>query len=118
VLSSPGRGLRGQPFFVLPPQGLRLDQGAAALGLQVRFGRAGFTISAEDPQFNRDQRTSNAGALRAALREVKKRYPGKQAIVLIPDETVTVADLVQVMVAVRADFPRIVLSAGQDLVLQ
>jgi hypothetical protein len=118
VLASPGRGLRGQPFFVLPPEGLRLNQGSAALGLQLRFGRAGFSISAEDPAFNREQRAANPSALRAALREVKKRNPGKQAIILIPDETVTVADLVQVMVAVRADFPRIILSAGQDLVLQ
>ena len=47
-----------------------------------------------------------------------RRYPGKQAIILEPDETVTVADLVATMVAVRAEFPRIVLSAGQDLVLQ
>jgi hypothetical protein len=118
VLASPGRGLRGQPFFVLPPDGLRINQGSAALGLQVRFGRTGFSISAEDPQFNREVRAANSSALRTTLREVKKRYPGKQAIILLPDETVTVADLVQLMVAVRADFPRIILSAGQDLVLQ
>lgn len=118
VLASPGRGLRGQPFFVLPPRGLRLDQGAAALGLQVRFGRNAFSITAEDPQFNRDLRARDTAGLRALLREVKKRYPGKQAIILVPDETVTVADLVQVMVAVRAEFPRIVLSAGQDVELQ
>lgn len=118
VLANPGRGLRGQPFFVIPPEGLRLNQGAAALGLQLRFGRGGFSLSAEDPAFNRELRATNSSALRTVLREVKKRYPGKQAIILIPDETVTVADLVQLMVAVRAEFPRIVLSAGQDLVLQ
>lgn len=118
VLSSPGRGLRGQPFYVLPPGGLRLSQGAAALGLQLRFGRGGFEVTAEDPQFNRELRARDAAGLRAVLREVKKRYPGKQAIILQPDETVTVADLVATMAAVRGEFPRIVLSAGQDLVLQ
>lgn len=118
VLSSPGRGLRGQPFHLLPPRGLRLDQGAAALALRIAFGREQLEITAEDPRFNRRLRVRDTAALKAVLRDVKKRYPGKQAIVLVPDETVAVADLVQMMVAVRADFPRIVLSAGQDLVLR
>lgn len=118
VLSSPGRGLRGQPYYLLPPKGLRLDQGAAALALRIEFGREELVITAEDPRFNRRLRVRDTAALKGVLRDVKKRYPGKQAIVLVPDETVTVTDLVQMMVAVRADFPRIVLSAGQDLVLR
>ena len=118
VLAGAGRGLRGQPFFVLPPEGLRLSQGAAALGLQIQVGRAGFSVSADDPDFNRRINAPNTTALRGVLRDVKKRYPSKEAVVLVPDETVTVADLVEVMVAVRAEFPRIILSAGQRLELQ
>ncbi len=117
VLDGSGRGLRGQSFFVLPPQGLELGQGSAALGLQVQFGRTGYRIRAEDPQFTREVKADNPARLAAALRDVKKRYPGKSAIVLVPDETVTVSDLVATMVAVRAEFPLIVLSAGQDLIL-
>lgn len=117
VLGSPGRGLRGQSFYVLPPQGLELGQGSAALGLQVHFGRTQWKIKAEDPQFVRELKADSTARLSAALREVKKRFPGKSAIVLVPDETVSVGDLVATMIAVRAEFPLIVLSAGQDLIL-
>jgi hypothetical protein len=117
VIGGQARGLRGQPFFVLPPQGLELGQGSAALGLQVHFGRTQWRIRAEDPQFVRELKAESTARLGAALREVKKRFPSKSAIVLVPDETVSVADLVATMAAVRAEFPVIVLSAGQDLIL-
>ncbi|MBC8068719.1 MAG: hypothetical protein IAG13_10330 [Deltaproteobacteria bacterium] len=117
VLGSTGRGLRGQSFFVLPPQGLELGQGSSALGLQLAFGRGRWLLRAEDPQYVREVRASDTKQLAAALREVKRRYPSKQAIILVPDDTVTVGDLVSTMTAVRAEFPRIVLSAGQDVIL-
>lgn len=117
VLGSTGRGLRGQSFFVLPPQGLELGQGSSALGLQLSFGRGRWLLRAEDPQYVREVRASDTKQLAAALREVKRRYPSKKAIILVPDETVTVGDLVTTMTAVRAEFPRIVLSAGQDVIL-
>lgn len=117
VLGSRGRGLRGQQLFVLPPQGLELGQGSAALGLQVHFGRTQWRIKAEDPQFARELKADSTARLTAALRDVKKRFPSKSAIVLVPDETVSVGDLVATMLAVRAEFPLIVLSAGQDLIL-
>ncbi len=115
VLSSSGRGLRAQPFHIVGPRGLRLSQGAAALGLRVRFGKDRIAVSAADPRYNRTLRGRDFTGLRTMLRDVKKRYPGKQAIVLVPDAGVTVAELVDLMVAVRAEFPRIVLSAGQNL---
>ncbi len=117
VLGSSGRGLQGQPFMLLPPQGLELGQGSAALGLQLHFTRGRYLLRAEDPGVVRAVRTESLAALRAALREIKKRHPGKQAIIVTPGDGVNVGDLVEVMVAVRADFPRIVLSAGQDVIL-
>lgn len=115
VLSSPGRGLRAQPFHVVGPRGLRLSQGAAALGLRVRFGGGRIAVAAEDARYNRTLRGRDVAGLRTMLRDVKKRHPGKQTVVLVPDEGVTVAELVEMMVAVRAEFPSIVLSAGQEL---
>jgi hypothetical protein len=117
VLGSPGRGLRGQSFFVLPPQGLELGQGSSALGLQLDFGHGRWLLRGEDPRFVREVRVNDSARLVAALRDVKRRYPSKQAIILVPDDTVTVGDLVVTMSAVRAEFPRIVLSAGQDVIL-
>jgi hypothetical protein len=117
VLASAGRGLQGQSFSVLPPQGLELGQGSSALGLQLTFGRGRWLLRAEDPQFVREVRASDTKQLAAALRGVKRRYPNKKVIILVPDETVTVGDLVSTMTAVRAEFPRIVLSAGQDVIL-
>lgn len=117
VLGSSGRGLRGQPFSLLPPQGLELGQGSAALGLQLAFTHGCYELGAEDPSAVRSLRTDNLASLRATLHEIKKRHPGKQAIILRPMDGVTVGELVEVMAAVRAEFPRIVLSAGQDVVL-
>ena len=56
-------------------------------------------------------RSANVSALVA----IKKHHPNKTVIVLEPDATVTVADLVAVIAAVRAEFPRIVLGAGQRI---
>jgi DNA-binding transcriptional LysR family regulator len=55
--------------------------------------------------------------VRSITRTIKRRYPGKQTVVLVPDETVSVRELVDLMVALREDFPRVVFSQGQDLVL-
>ncbi len=117
VTSSPGSGLRETRFFVLPPRGLELGQGSAALGLTVQFSRGRYRVRAEDSSFAGAGRVQNLTMLRARLREVKKRFPNKQTVILIPEEGVTVSDLVETISAVRADFPRIVLSAGQDVVL-
>ena len=110
-----GRGLQSQPFHVLPPEGLVLRQGSAALGLRVEFGRNRYLIDAADERYVQEGSVPDLARLQAVLAAVKKRHPGKEAIILEPDSTVTIADLVAVIAAVRADFPRIVLSLGQDV---
>jgi hypothetical protein len=115
VVGSPGRGLQAQPFHVLPPKGLQLDQGSAVLGLRVEFGRGRYHVDASDQRYVQNVRVTDLGKLTAILAGVKKRYPGKEAIILVPDDTVSIGDLVAVIAAVRADFPRIVLSLGQDV---
>lgn len=117
VTNGAGRGLRSLPFFVLPPRGLELGQGSAALGLTIQFSRGRYRVRAEDSGFAGDNRVQGLTALRATLREAKKRFPNKEAVILIPEEGVTVSDLVETISAVRAEFPRIVLSAGQDVIL-
>jgi hypothetical protein len=115
VVAGAGRGLQSQIFHVLPPGGLELSQGSAALGLRVEFGRNRYSITAADQRYVQDASVADLARLRAVLAGVKKHHPGKEAIILEPDSTVTIADLVAVIAAVRADFPRIVLSLGQDV---
>jgi hypothetical protein len=115
LLASPGRALLAQPFHVLPPEGLSLPQGSAALGLRIEFGRGRYRIDAADARYVQDTTVSDLGRLVAAIAGVKKRHPGKEAIILVPDDSVTIAELVAVIAAVRAEFPRIVLSSGQDV---
>jgi hypothetical protein len=110
-----GRGLQSQPFHVLPPDGLVLRQGSAALGLRIEFGRHRYLIDAADERYVQDASVADLSRLKVVLAAVKKRHPGKEAIILEPDSTVTIADLVAVIAAVRAEFPRIVLSLGQDV---
>jgi len=115
VVTAGGRGLQAQPFHLLAPAGLDIDQGAAALGLRLRFGRDRYELDAVDERYVQNERLTDLRRLAAALAGVKKRYPNKTAIVLEPDASVTVADLVAVIAAVRAEFPRIVLAAGQPI---
>jgi hypothetical protein len=115
VVTSPGRGLRVQPFFLIPPRGLRLSQGSAGLGLTVKVSPGRYAVGARDPGYAREQKASSRGQLLSLVVEAKRRFPGKQAIILEPDDTVTVGELVEVIATVRDEFPKVVLSLGQPV---
>ena len=116
LVNAPGRGLRALPIYLIPPEGLELQQGSAALGLTIEFGQGIYKVNASDPGFARESRVKRLSQLRLALIQLKKRYPNKQTVILIPDDTVSVGQLLQLIgVAVSADFTRIVLSQGQDV---
>ncbi len=115
VLATEGRGLQSQPFYVLPPEGLELSQGSAVLGLRIEFGRDRFQFDAADTRYVQATSVSDLKRVTAVLAAVKKKHPGKEAIILVPDDTVTVGDLVALMMVVRPEFPRIVLSLGQSV---
>jgi hypothetical protein len=107
--------LRAQPFFLVPPRGLELRQGSAALGLTIEVSPGRYSVSATDPRYARDHQVTGLGPLRALARELKKRYPSKETVILVPNDGVTVRELVDVVATVQESFPRIVLSAGQEL---
>jgi hypothetical protein len=118
LVNSPARGLQAIDFHLLPPEGLEVRRGAgAALGMTIAFGQGGYEVSANDRDFMVPRQAQNLAAVRSITRTIKRRYPGKQTVVLVPDETVSVRDLVDLTVALREDFPRVVFSQGQDLVL-
>ncbi len=118
LVNMAGRGLRSQPVFLLPPEGLELQQGSAALGLTIEFDREQFKITGTDASLGRTgRRAKSLTDLRKILAGVKKRFPGKDSIILVPRAGVTVGDLVLLMQAIRTSYPRMVLSLGQDVVI-
>ena len=116
LLVSNTRGsLRALTFFLVPPRGLQLRQGSAALGLTIKVSPGQYHVTATDPRYARDHQVTALGSLAALTREIKKRYPSKETVILVPGEGVTVRELVDVAAAVQSSFPRLVLSAGQEL---
>lgn len=107
--------LRALTFFLVPPRGLELRQGAAALGLTIAVSPGQYQVTTTDPRFARDQRVTALGPLRALASEIKKRHLGKETVILVPAPGVSVRELVDVAAAVQESFPRLVLSAGQEL---
>lgn len=115
VVSSSRGGLRAQPFFLVPPQGLELRQGSAALGLTVKVSQGTYTVTATDPQFVREHRVRTPAELRRLLAEIKRRYPGKETVIIEPDQNTTVGDVMRGFVGIQSLFPRLVFSVGQPL---
>lgn len=117
VLNMAGRGLRSQPIFLLPPEGLELQQGSAALGLTIEFDGELFSVRASDAAVGREKRGRSIKDVKRILAPITKRYPGKESIILVPRGNVTVGQLMTLVQAVRSDYPRIVLSLGQRVVI-
>jgi hypothetical protein len=116
LVSMPGRGLRSLPMHLIPPEGLELQQGSAGLGLTIEFGANTYRIRAADPAFAKDARVQRLSQVRTVLVDLKKRYPNKEAVILVPDDTVSVGQLVQLVETVLgSQFSRVVLSYGQDV---
>ena len=107
--------LRAKPFFLVPPGGLDLRQGSAALGLTIEVTPQGYRVSAADSRYARDDRVDSPTVLASLVKQVKKRYPGKETVILVPKDGVTAGDLMKVVAAVQDSFPRIVLSGGQKI---
>ena len=118
LINGAGRGLQAIKFHLLPPQGLEVRRGAgAALGMTITFGQGRYAVTANDPDFVAPRQAQNLAGVRSITRALKKRYPGKQTVVLVPDDTVSVRELVELTTVLREDFPRVVLSQGQELIL-
>ncbi|MCX4243702.1 hypothetical protein [Paraliomyxa miuraensis] len=107
--------LRAKTFFLVPPRGLELRQGSAALGLTIRVGGGTVHVSATDPRFAREHQVDSPAKLQVLLREIKKSYPGKETVIVVPEEGATVGDVMQVVTTVGSAFPRLVLSGGQEV---
>lgn len=111
-------GIRSRPFFLVPPTGMRVPPGQRILGLKVELvGNDTYRITAADPRFGRTLEATGQKQLKAMLRDIKKRYPNKESMILQPGPSSTVGDLVMVMQIAQDTFPRPVLSAGQRVLV-
>ncbi len=116
LVAMPGRGLRSLPVHLLPPEGLELQQGSAGLGLTIELGHDKYRVRAADPAFAKEARLQRLSQVRTLLVDLKKRYPNKEAVILVPDDSVSVGQLLQLIeVVLGSQFSRIVLSSGQDV---
>ncbi len=113
LVSSARGGLRAKRFYMIPPAGLDLRQGSAALGLTVSMSPGRYVIKATDPRFAREQTVRNPEELRRLLADVKRRYPGKETVIVVPDAQISVGEMMRAVASIEAGFPRTVLSAGQ-----
>ncbi len=118
VLNGGKAGLRSLPFHLVPPEGLVMPRESAALGLTVTVGAAGFRVTAASPRFGRELTAASVPQLVALVKDIQKRYASKTTIVYQFDDTATVGRLLQVVQAVREQFPTVVLSAGQKLLVR
>lgn len=110
-------GVRARPFSLVPPRGLRIRAGQRVLGLTIKVeAGARYRISAADPRFGRTL-VADATTLGATLADLKKHYPGKETIIIVPGDSATVGDIVQLMLGAQEFFPRVVLSGGQRVTI-
>lgn len=115
VVDGGGRGLQSQPFFLLPPRGLRLQAGAAALGLTIAIDGAQFVVAGADSSLGRGIRVQTVPQLVTLVTQLKKKYPSKNALILVPDGSMRMGELLELIAQVHGPFERVVLSLGQPL---
>ncbi len=116
-VNSPRQGLRAIPLFLIPPRGLELPQGSAALAFTIEAGPDGFVMSASSPDFSSPRRTRDLRNVESFAHAVKKKFPGKETVIIEPKEGFTIGELVRLITLLREEFPRVVLSAGQDVLV-
>lgn len=107
-------GLRARPFAILPPRGLIVDPGQRVLGLRAKFSESGkLVVTAADPRFGRTLEVSTPEELRRILKDIKRRYPAKETLIIDVNASTTVNDVAGVINASQEYFPRIVLTDGR-----
>lgn len=112
VDAGPG-GVRSRQFRLMPPGGVSTASQSAALEFRIRvFPNARFELAAQSPQFRFSGVKDGASALLGGLTEVKRRYPGKRAVVIEPMDGTTMSDVVVAMDATLELFPEAILDSA------
>lgn len=107
--AGPG-GVRSRQFRLMPPAGVDTATQSATLEFRIRvYPGQEYELSARAPGFALGGKKSGVSRLSERLSQVKRRYPGKRAVVLEPMPGTTIGDLSTVMDATLELFPEVVL---------
>lgn len=111
--AGPG-GVRSRQFRLMPPGGVDTAAQNSALEFRIQvFPQERYAFSARSSSFALAGDTSGLTSLSAKLSQVKRRYPGKRAVVLEATPGSTVADLAKVMDATLELFPEVILDIAR-----
>ncbi len=114
LVNAGAAGLRARPFSILPPSGLIVDPGQRILGLRAKFSESGkLVVTAADPRFGRTLEVATPEELRRVLKDIKRRYPAKETLIIDVNSATTVNDVAGVINASQEYFPRIILTDGR-----
>lgn len=113
LVNSERAGLRAEPFYLLPPTGLEMRPGSAALGLTLFVEPGSYTLTSAETRYVSERRVTDVKKLALLASDMKRRYPGKETIIIEPRGNLTVGELMRVMTTLNPTFPRVVLSGGQ-----
>lgn len=110
--AGPG-GVRSRQFRLMPPGGVTTASQSAALEFRIRvYPEQRYEFAAQSPQFRFGGTKTGADALQAGLTEVKRRHPGKRAVVIEPMDGTTMSDLAAAMDATLELFPEAILDSS------
>lgn len=110
--AGPG-GVRSRQFRLMPPGGVTTASQSAALEFRIRvYPEQRYEFAAQSSQFRFGGTKSGASALQAGLTEVKRRYPGKRAVVIEPMAGTKMSDLAVAMDATLELFPEAILDSA------
>lgn len=114
VVNGADAGVRSRPFALLPPQGISVSASQRPLGLRITMSPDGkYRVTAADPRFGRALEYATLPETVAALRDIKKRFPSKDVLIVDVVQSGTVSDVINLMMAVQEDFTKVVLCNGQ-----
>lgn len=104
-------GTRARFFYLMPPEGLPKIETDIALGLRVHISSGGqYRISARSGAFAFAGDVQGISALTHQFGEIKRKYPGKDSLILEVEPDVTTQELATVMGASLELYPRLILS--------
>lgn len=110
--AGPG-GIRARQFRLMPPGGVNLASQQGALELRVRIlPNQVYELSAHAGGFAFAGRKSGLNSLSSRMSDIKRRYPGKRAVVIESAPESSVQELAEVMDATLEIFPDVILSGS------
>lgn len=110
--AGPG-GVRSRQFRLMPPGGVTTASQSSALEFRIRvYPQGRYEFAAQSSQFPFSGSKKGSDALQTGLTEVKRRYPGKRAVVIEPMPGATMSDLAAAMDATLELFPEAVLDSA------